>query len=132
MGVMALGSKRSEEPHTPTDLRLLQSIATQTGLSLEVSNLVSALASEATRRARGDRELEIAREVQERLFPQRIPEIRGLNLAGLCRPAQGVGGDYYDMIELEGGCLGLAIADVSAREFLPLFSWPASAPVCEP
>ncbi|MBV9764698.1 MAG: SpoIIE family protein phosphatase [Acidobacteriaceae bacterium] len=115
MGVMALGSKRSEEPYTPTDLRVLQSVATQTGLALEVDELAQSLAREAAQRARNDRELEIAHEVQERLFPQVIPKLPGVSLAGACRPAQGVGGDYYDMIELEDGRLGLAIGDVSGK-----------------
>jgi len=115
MGVIALGPKKSEEPYTPTDLRLLQSVATQTGLALEVSELAHSLADEAARRARSDRELEIAHEVQERLFPQQTPAVAGMTLAGRCRPAQGVGGDYYDMIQLEGGCVGLAIGDVSGK-----------------
>jgi sigma-B regulation protein RsbU (phosphoserine phosphatase) len=59
--------------------------------------------------------MEIAREVQQRLFPQQIPQIAGLSLAGMCRPALGVGGDYYDLIELDDGRLGLAIGDVSGK-----------------
>lgn len=115
MGIMALGPKRSEAPYSPSDLRLLQSVATQTGLALEVSELAHSLAAEAAQRERIHREIEIAREVQERLFPQQLPVISGIDLAGHCRPAQGVGGDYYDFIELEGGRLGLAIGDVSGK-----------------
>lgn len=115
MGVMALGPKQSEEPYTPSDLGLLRSVATQTGLALEVGDLAQSLAREAAQRERIHREIEIAREVQERLFPQTIPAIAGIDLAGHCRPAQGVGGDYYDFIELEGNCLGLAIGDVSGK-----------------
>jgi phosphoserine phosphatase RsbU/P len=115
MGLMALGPKKSEEPYTPTDLRVLQSVAAQTGLALEVSELTQSLVKEAAQRERVNREMEIAREVQQRLFPQRVPEIAGLSLAGFCRPALGVGGDYYDFIELEDGRLGLAIGDVSGK-----------------
>ncbi len=115
MGVIALGSKRSEEPYTPSDLRLLQTVAVQTGLALEVSELTESLAKEAAQRARIHREIEIAREVQERLFPQRMPVVPGVSLAGACRPAQSVGGDYYDMFELPDGRLGLAIGDVSGK-----------------
>jgi sigma-B regulation protein RsbU (phosphoserine phosphatase) len=115
MGLMTLGPKLSEEPYSPSDLRLLQSVATQTGLALEMSELVHSLAREAAQRERSNREMEIAREVQERLFPQTIPQIPGIGLAGACRPAQGVGGDYYDFIELEDGRLGLAIGDVSGK-----------------
>jgi phosphoserine phosphatase RsbU/P len=115
MGLMALGPKKSEEPYTPTDLRVLQSLAAQTGLALEVSELAQSLAKEAAQRERVNREIEIAREVQQRLFPQRLPSISGLSLAGMCRPALGVGGDYYDLIELEDGRLGIAIGDVSGK-----------------
>ncbi|MBV9302572.1 MAG: SpoIIE family protein phosphatase [Acidobacteriaceae bacterium] len=115
MGIMALGPKKSEEPYSPSDLRLLQSVATQTGLALEVSELAHSLAAEAAQRERIHREIEIAREVQERLFPQELPAINGIDLAGHCRPAQVVGGDYYDFIALEGARLGLAIGDISGK-----------------
>jgi phosphoserine phosphatase RsbU/P len=115
IGVMALGPKRSEEPYSKTDLQLLQSVAAQTGLAIENSRLFSSLAEEAARRERFNRELEIAREVQERLFPQSYPSISGLDCAGHCRPALGVGGDYYDFIALPEGRLGLAVGDVSGK-----------------
>jgi phosphoserine phosphatase RsbU/P len=115
MGVMVLGPKRSEEPYSPSDLRLLASVGAQAGLGLEVNELAQSLAEAAARHQRIQREVEIAREVQERLFPQCIPAIPGVDLAGHCRPALGVGGDYYDMIELENGHLALAIGDVSGK-----------------
>ena len=62
-----------------------------------------------------DREIEIAREVQERLFPQQLPTLPGHSIHGACRPAQGVGGDYYDVLSLDDGSLGLAIGDVSGK-----------------
>jgi len=115
LGLIALGPKKSEEPYTPTDLRMLQSVAVQTGLTLEVAELVRTLADQAAHRERMNREIEIAREVQQRLFPQSIPCIPGVDLAGSCRPALEVGGDYYDLIEMEGGHLGFAIGDVSGK-----------------
>ena len=115
IGLMTLGPKKSEEAYTPTDLRMLQSVAAQTGLTLEVAELVRTLADESAQRERMNREVEIARDVQQRLFPQSIPEIAGVSLAGTCRPASEVGGDYYDLIELESGNLGIAIGDVSGK-----------------
>lgn len=115
VGLIALGPKRSEEPYTPSDLRLLQSVATQVGLALEIGTLARSLAEEATRRERIDREIEVAREVQERLFPQELPTVPGVSLAGHCRPAQGVGGDYYDLFKLPDGRLGIAIGDVCGK-----------------
>jgi sigma-B regulation protein RsbU (phosphoserine phosphatase) len=115
LGFISLGEKRSEAPYSRTDVRLLQSVATQVALALENSQLAAAIAEEAAHRERLNRELEIAREVQERLFPQKLPPTTGLDYAGLCRPAQGVGGDYYDFIALPGGQLGIAIGDVSGK-----------------
>jgi len=62
-----------------------------------------------------NRELAIAREVQQRLFPQQCPSISGVELVGLCRPAREVGGDYYDFFTLPQGILALAIGDVSGK-----------------
>jgi sigma-B regulation protein RsbU (phosphoserine phosphatase) len=115
LGFISLGPKRSEEPYSGTDVRLLKSVAAQTGLALENSRLMSAMAEEIAQRERLNREVEIAREVQERLFPQTLPPILGIEYAGACRPALGVGGDYYDFLALPGGQLGIAIGDVSGK-----------------
>lgn len=119
-GVLALGPKRSEEPYSRADRNLLQSVALHTGLAIENSELLHSLAAEAAHRERINREMEIAREVQERMFPQTLPAVAGLDYAGHCRPALGVGGDYYDFFELpaspNGSCpLGIAIGDVSGK-----------------
>ena len=114
-GMISLSPKRSEEPYTPSDLRLLRSVATQTGLALENSRLTEAFAREAAQRERLNAEVEIAREVQERLFPQDLPRIEGVEYFGACRPALAVGGDYYDFLELPDGKFGFAIGDVSGK-----------------
>jgi len=115
LGILSLGPKRSEEPYSKADIRLLGSVATQTGLALENSRLTAEVAAEIAQRELMNREIEIAREVQERLFPQELPEVTGLDFAGTCRPAFGVGGDYYDFLLLPDGRLGIAIGDVSGK-----------------
>jgi phosphoserine phosphatase RsbU/P len=60
-------------------------------------------------------DVEIAEEVQRRLFPRRDPEIRGLDCHGLCQPARGVAGDYYDYLSLEKGRTGIAVGDVAGK-----------------
>jgi sigma-B regulation protein RsbU (phosphoserine phosphatase) len=114
-GIMSLGPKRSEAPYSQTDIRLLQAVAWQMGMALENSRLMASLADAAALRERVVRELEIAREVQERLFPQRYPQIPGVACAGYCRPALGVGGDYYDFVQLPRDRVGIAIGDVSGK-----------------
>jgi len=115
IGFIGLGPKRSEEPYSSSDTRLLSMVAAQTGLALENSRLSEAIAHEVTQRELLHREIEIAREVQQRLFPQNLPHLDSLDYAGHCRPALGVGGDYYDFLALPGGQLGIAIADVSGK-----------------
>src|SRR5579872_5915171 len=87
----------------------------QTALAQEVARLTTAIGREMAQRERLNRELEIAREVQEHLFPQRLPPAPGLDYCGQCRPAREVGGDYYDFLELPDGRLGIAIGDVSGK-----------------
>jgi phosphoserine phosphatase RsbU/P len=115
LGIVSLGEKRSEEPYSGTDLRLLKSVATQTGLALSNAQLTAVIADEVARREKMNRELEIAREVQERLFPQKRPEVAGLDYSGKCRTALGVGGDYYDFLTLPEGKLGIALGDISGK-----------------
>jgi sigma-B regulation protein RsbU (phosphoserine phosphatase) len=115
LGIVSLGEKRSEEPYSGTDLRLLKSVASQAGLALANAQLTAAIADEVGRREKMNRELEIAREVQERLFPQRLPQVSGLEYSGQCRTALSVGGDYYDFLILPEGLLGIALGDVSGK-----------------
>lgn len=60
-------------------------------------------------------ELEIAREVQNQLFPRSVPVSRTLELAATCRPARLVSGDYYDYVGLQDSRLALAIGDVAGK-----------------
>jgi serine phosphatase RsbU (regulator of sigma subunit) len=61
------------------------------------------------------RELEIAREVQQKLLPERMPEMNGFQIEGFCRSALEVGGDYFDFFQLDQSRLGVVIADVSGK-----------------
>jgi len=68
---------------------------------------------EAERRAA--RELEIAKEVQARLFPRKRPVVETLDYAGVCIQARQVGGDYYDFLDLGPKRLGMVIGDVVGK-----------------
>ena len=81
--------------------------------SLELRRQAHADKLEAERRAA--QELEIAREVQARLFPQIQPELKTVEYAGLCLQARQVGGDYFDFLNLGPQRLGLIIGDVSGK-----------------
>jgi phosphoserine phosphatase RsbU/P len=115
LGFVSLGAKQSEEPFTKGDIQLLESVAAQTGLALENSRLAEEISSEVAQRERLNRELEIARDVQQRLLPRKLPVVPGFDYAGACRPAQSVGGDYYDFVSTPKGEFGIAIGDISGK-----------------
>ena len=62
-----------------------------------------------------ERELELARELQQSILPQEFPTLPGFNCAARSRPAWQVGGDFYDVIRLSKGRVGLVMADVSDK-----------------
>jgi sigma-B regulation protein RsbU (phosphoserine phosphatase) len=111
MGFLVLGEKLSEEPYTKEDKELLQTVAEQTAIALENAQLFSQVAEQDRLR----REVEIAREVQEQLFPRVFPPLATLRYCGSCQPARAVGGDYYDFIALGRSRLGIALGDIAGK-----------------
>ncbi len=110
-GLLAVGDRASGAPFTEEDHDFAQTLARQAGAALESARLHRMrLAKE-----RQDRELQIAREIQQSLFPRGCPQIDGFEVAAESRPCQEVGGDYYDFIPLGDGRLALAVADVSGK-----------------
>ncbi len=112
-GWMLLGPKLSEEPFTKRDLGLIAAVASQLAAALANAELVA----EVRKRDRISQELLMAREVQQRLLPQELPAVEGLDLAVEYAPAREVGGDYYDVFELEPGVVTLVVADVAGKGF---------------
>jgi serine phosphatase RsbU (regulator of sigma subunit) len=85
----------------------------------EVSRAVEAQRQAAAERREAERraahELEIARQVQARLFPQRLPELASLEYAGACVQTHQVGGDYYDFLDLGHSRLCLVLGDIAGK-----------------
>jgi sigma-B regulation protein RsbU (phosphoserine phosphatase) len=59
--------------------------------------------------------LDVARDVQQRLLPREAPQFPGFDISGDLRALESAGGDYYDYIPMQGGSLGVVIADVSGH-----------------
>ena len=66
-------------------------------------------------RERLERELQLAREIQQIFIPDHLPRLQGWELAAMWRAARQVAGDFYDLIELPGRKLGLVVADVADK-----------------
>jgi sigma-B regulation protein RsbU (phosphoserine phosphatase) len=76
---------------------------------------IQQLIEEVKEKEKLEAELEIAREVQAQLFPKDIPHLKTLELAGVCKPARVVSGDYYDFIPVDARRTAIVIGDISGK-----------------
>lgn len=81
----------------------------------QMTEYVQHLVKERVQKERLERELEIAKEVQERLFPNRVPMMPRMEISGICLPARTVSGDYYDFLPLGDHELGIAMGDICGK-----------------
>ncbi len=93
------------------DRQLAESLAEQIGTVMDNITLQRQL----TASLRLKHELEIAAEIQASLLPTRLPQPPGIELAGVVAPASQVGGDFYDVVELDDGALGVLVGDVAGK-----------------
>ena len=84
-------------------------------MSREIEEQRRAIAEKLESERRAAQEMEIAKQVQARLFPQTLPTLRTLDYAGICIQARHVGGDYYDFLALGQGRVGLLVGDISGK-----------------
>lgn len=95
----------------PRRMNILTGIANQTALALETSRLQE----EANERERLNKELELARDIQQSFLPSQLPEVPGYSLSAFYHSAQQIGGDFYDLIPIKGNRWGIVIADVAGK-----------------
>lgn len=115
VGLLVLGARLSEEPYSSDDKQLLTSVASQAGVALENILLGEKIAERIEAERHLAQEMEYAKQVQARLFPQKLPSMKTLEYTGGCIQAREVGGDYYDFLELRPGRLALVLADVAGK-----------------
>lgn len=111
VGVFLIGEKLSESPFNNEDIDFLSSIAGQAAISIENSMLYEDLAQQE----RMKHELDLARKIQLAQLPNTIPDVKGLDIAGLCIPALDVGGDFYDYLNGSSDSIDIVIGDVSGK-----------------
>ena len=111
VGIISFGPRRRGFQYSVADRELLMSVAGQLALIIDNARLTERMVAQERMR----RELALAAEVQQRLLPSQAPKSAGIEIAGFCEPARGVGGDYYDFISFDNSQLGVAIADVAGK-----------------
>ena len=97
---------------TAADLQLLSAVGSQVAIALERARLFDITQAQ---RLRLERELKLAREVQNSLLPDTLPSIPGFSLAADWRSALEMAGDFYDIFALPHGRWGIVVADVSDK-----------------
>ena len=111
IGVMVLANRTGNNRFSLSDLSLSQALAAQASVPIHYAELQEAL--EEKRQL--DRDMQIARQIQHSLLPQELPALPGVELAGFNHPALDIGGDYYDVIEINEHQVAMVIADVSGK-----------------
>ncbi len=111
MGVIALPHRAGDEGYQVHELQLLNIVAGQVALQLENSRLYE----EEVAKEKLEEEMAMARRIQSRLLPGKVPALDGVEIQAVNISSKQVSGDYYDLIEREDGRLGIIIADVSGK-----------------
>jgi len=110
---------------SPGEVSLLQALVNQAALAIQRTRLIDDLQAkieqleaaqlELVKKERMERELELARQVQQNVLPKIFPKFPGFGFAARNEPARQVGGDFYDVIDLEPDHFGVLVADVSDK-----------------
>jgi serine phosphatase RsbU (regulator of sigma subunit)/HAMP domain-containing protein len=112
IGIVALGDGSLIETFTDEESDLLNTFVRIGAMAIENLKLLQIQTENEILKM----ELEFAHDIQMRLLPQEVPQIKGFDIFTLSLPAKDIGGDYYDFINLNGGRqLGISIADVAGK-----------------
>jgi len=126
------GSVRWVDDHTIVRLDERGEVTHHEGL---ITDITERKAAEARAREVQERELELARDVQQHLLPSRFPDLDRIDVEVLSQPSQQLGGDYYDVLPVDDRHHGFVIADVSGKgapAALMMASCRASLRLCAP
>lgn len=111
IGTINVGPKRSGRVYSEEDIDVLATVAGQAAIAIENARLHRS----EIEKEKITEQLKIAQRIQQGLLPKQNPSIARLDIAGISIPAQTVGGDYYDYIELPDNRLLVAVGDVSGK-----------------
>jgi serine phosphatase RsbU (regulator of sigma subunit) len=111
LGLLGFGKSINPQLSTDSEATYLASLAALTSIALTNAWLFE----REKERERLESELRLARDIQQTLLPQRFPEMKGVEFAAVSMPSEWVGGDYYDVVQLDDYRVLLCIADVVGK-----------------
>ena len=103
--------RKNEKKFNEEDKNAIATFSDYASVSIENSNLLE----ESIEKERLEKELDVAREIQKKILPEKNPDYDRLEISSVFIPAFEVGGDYYDFFELSKTKFGFVIADVSGK-----------------
>lgn len=110
-------AKKNESPFDDDEISAIETFSDYSAIAIENSRLLQ----ESIEKERLERELDVARAMQQKLLPQELPNVEELEISCVFIPAFEVGGDYYDFFPREDGSIGFTIADVSGKGITAAF-----------
>ncbi len=113
VAVIGVGNRANNKPFTESDYNFLKSLSNLAINSIQRTYLLE----ERIEKERMEEELSLAKSIQDKLLPDQIPKIEGLDLSAITVSSYHVGGDYYDIAETPDGNHIFAIADVTGKGF---------------
>lgn len=111
VGLVYVDTSMRSGAFSEADRDLLTAVAAQAGVAIENARLYAL----AVEKGRLERELQMAREIQEALLPRRLPRAPGYDVSAVWHAAREMAGDFYDAFALDSGALGIVVADVSDK-----------------
>jgi len=111
IAILAVANPLDGVPFNEMDFSLLESLSNQVGLAIQNSNTIQL----QIEKSKIDLDLQLAQNIQNLLLPSEFPKNSPLDFATYYSPAQKIGGDLYDVFNLDDTTLGVVIADVSGK-----------------
>jgi sigma-B regulation protein RsbU (phosphoserine phosphatase) len=110
-GILSLGKKMTGQGYEPSDVEFLYALGNLALTAIQNTYLVD----EQIARERMAQEMRLARDIQEKLLPDRLPESPVIELAAYATPSREVSGDYFDVVALDNDRIMTAVADVTGK-----------------
>ncbi|MGB5962678.1 MAG: SpoIIE family protein phosphatase [Coleofasciculaceae cyanobacterium] len=112
LGVLSLYQQASDGFWTPEDVQLIEAVSEQAALAIAQAKLYQQTQLQAQQMRE---ELDVARQIQNNLLRQSLPEVEGVRVQAYCYPAREVGGDFFEVYVHPQGDIWLAVGDVSGK-----------------
>ncbi len=110
-GLILLGKRKNNQDYSQSDIEFASSLSGIAIISIENTRMIN----EVIEKKKMEKELETARSIQKSLLPYSLPKLKNFDIAAVSESARQVGGDYYDVIPLDGERTLIAIGDVSGK-----------------